>query len=822
MAKGARVPSTPSPMLTKDDLRRALPDTSSTYRLPGLDGTAEIVRDGYGIPHVRAGTGHDAFFGQGFATAQDRLWHMDYDRRRAYGRWAEFAGKAAVEGDVLMRRLDIAASVRRDYRALNAEAKAMLDAYADGVNAFVKSTRVLPAEYALVGGKPERWRAWDCLAVYKMRHILMGGYEEKLWRARLVNTLGPERAASLYGGYLPGQMVIVPPGAVYDGPLADALETFRALRAEVAWLGGASTPDPQPRGGEGRGLRVEGRTGTESNNWAVSGSRTASGKPLVAGDPHRGLDTPNVYYQVHIACPEFDAIGLSFPGFPGLPHFGHNRYAAWCVTHAMSDYQDLYIERFRAGVQGSGPRVRGSGNGVQSVEYEFKGRWRKARVKHETVKVRGGKDVAVDVVVTHHGPVIVGGPPDGKGIAFKYTATDGANTFAECIPPMLRATGADALEESMRGWVDPCNNFTFADVHGDIRYLNRGRVPMRSVANNWLPVPGWTGEHEWTGFIPFEELPRIKNPPNGYLVTANNKIAGKEYPHHLSWDYAPEYRYRRIYERLGRITRATVADMSSVHAERVSMPAQALVPLLLKTRPADERSRRALEHLRGWDGSMEADSVAPAVYSAFRLKLQERLARRLLGPLADEVLGSGGRAVPGHMRQLEAMFVAKAKAEDTSVLPPGTTWATVLAEALREGAAMLAEKYGEDMKGWTWGKVHYTRPRHTLSDAFPRMAALLDPPTLPMGGDGDTPQNTSFSPREPFVITATSVARYVFDTGDWERSAWVVPLGASGHAGSPHYADQARTWGGVGLVPMTYGWEKVREGAESVQRLERG
>ncbi|MDA1188836.1 MAG: penicillin acylase family protein [Chloroflexi bacterium] len=771
--------------LTKQDLQHALPDTTSTYRLPGLDGAVDIVRDGYGIPHVNATTTHDVFFGQGFATAQDRLWHMDYDRRRAYGRWAEFAGKSGVDGDVLMRKLQIEASVRRDYRALNGEAKAMLDAYADGVNAFIKSTKTLPAEYALVGGKPERWRAWDCLAVYKMRHITMGGYEEKLWRARMVNVLGPERTASLYGSYLPGHMVIVPPGAVYDGALADGLAVFQKLRRDVEWLS-----------------EVDGG----SNNWAVSGSRTASGKPLVAGDPHRGLDTPNVYYQVRLRCPEFDAIGLAFPGFPGMPHFGHNADVAWCVTHAMSDYQDLYMERFRKG----------------GAEYEFKGKWKKAKTKQETVKVRDGEDVAVEVVVTQHGPVILGEPKNGHGIAFKYTALDGPNVFAESIAPMLRAANADAMEESMRGWVDPCNNFTFGDVHGDIRYLNRGRVPIRSAANHWLPVPGWTGKHEWEGSIPFEELPRIKNPSNGYLVTANNKIAGKDYPYHLSLDYAPEYRYRRIYERLDAIKKATVADMRSVHAERVSMPAQALVPLLLKTTPADERSKRAMEHLKGWDFKMEAGGVAATVYSAFRLKLQERLVRHLLGPLADEVLDSGGRAVPGHMRQLEAVFVAKAKEGDTSVLPPKTTWPQVLAEALKEGVAMLTKRHGEDMASWTWGKVHYTRPRHTLSVSFPQAVALLDPPTVPIGGDGDTPQAATFSPQEPFVLTSTSVARYIFDTSDWEKSRWVVPLGASGHPGSPHYADQARTWGNVEDIPMTYDWATVQQQAETAQRLERG
>lgn len=770
--------------LTEADLQRALPDMSSTYRLPGLDGSIEIVRDGYGIPHVRATTMHDVFFGQGFATTQDRLWHMDYDRRRAYGRWAEFAGKAAVEGDLLMRKMQIGASVCRDYQALNQEAKMMLDAYSSGVNAFIKSTKTLPVEYALVDGKPELWRPWDCLAVYKMRHIMMGGYEAKLWRARILNALGPERAASLFESYLPGHMVIVPPGEIYDGQLANGLATFQRLAQDVDWLS---------------------ETDSGSNSWALSGSRTISGKPLVAGDPHRGLDTPNVYYQIHLKCPEFDAIGLAFPGFPGMPHFGHNSKVAWCVTHAMSDYQDLYMERFKD----------------EGGKYEFRGQWRRAKITPEIVKVRGAVALDMNSTETLHGPVIIGDPKEGKAISLKYTALDGPNRFSECIVPMLRTENADEMKESMREWIDPCNNFVFADVGGSISYLNRGRVPIRSEANHWLPVPGWTGEHEWQGFIPFEEVPYIQNPKDGILVTANNKIAGKEYQYHLSLDYAPEYRYRRIYDRLELINNSRVEDMQDIHAERMSIPAATLIPLLLKVVPLDKQSKRAMEHLKSWDFSMESDAVAPTVYSAFRLKLTEKLIRHLVGSPAEDLLGAEA-FLSGNMHQLEAAFVAKANGDDTSLLPQGKSWMELMAEALKEGVGMLTSRFGEEMESWTWGRVHYTRPRHTLSEAFPEISALIDPQPVAVGGDGDTPQAASFSREDLFVLTSTSVARYVFDTNDWEKSVWIVPLGASGHPGSPHYSDQTQFWQNVDCIPMTYDWNKIRKQAVSTQRLDQG
>ena len=334
--------------------------------------------------------------------------------------------------------------------------------------------QTLPIEYSMAGARPEAWRPQDCIAVFKVRHILMGVFEGKLWHARLVRELGPERAAELLKGYQPGHLLIIPPGAEYDGPAADALEELT-------------------NGAEAVNLLKE--TDVGSNSWVLAGGRTASGKPLMAGDPHRGLDVPNVYYQNHVSCPDFDVIGLSFPGCPGFPHFGHNSSVAWCVTHAGADYQDLYIERFDE----SSPN-----------RYQFKGEWKTAEVRRETIEVRDGDPVEIDLTVTHHGPIVAGDPSSGHALAFKYTSTAGPNHGVESIRSMLDAGSTDEMDEAMRQWVDPCNNFMFADVGGNIGYLNRGQVPIRSMANAWLPVPGWTGSQAWDGIIPFEELARSK------------------------------------------------------------------------------------------------------------------------------------------------------------------------------------------------------------------------------------------------------------------------------------------------------------------------
>jgi penicillin amidase len=762
----------------------ALPDLASLRRLPGLVDAVDVWRDPDGVPHARAATAHDAFFAQGFVHAQDRLWHMEYDRRRAYGRWAELVGPAGAAQDVLARRLGLGRSARADYAGAAAETRAMLDAYAAGVNAFLATTDAWPVEFELLEARPEPWAPWDSLAIFKIRHVEMGPWQMKLWRARLVRHVGPRLAAYLCPGTAPAPMLIVPPGAVHGGPAPDAVEALARGDAVLAslpsWIGG-------------------------SNSWALSGARTASGRPLVAGDPHRALDTPNCYYQNHLACPDFDAIGLSFPGVPGLPHFGHNRHVAWCVTHAMADYQDVFIERF---------------DPTDPTRYEWGGEWRRAEVRREVVGVRGGAPIDVPVTVTHHGPVVLGDPATGHALALRYTATAEVNRTFDAFVPMLRAVSADELEAAMRPWVEPGNNLVFADVHGTIGYRTRGVVPVRAAANAWLPVPGWDGAHEWGGAIPFEQMPAMRDPPTGWIATANSRIVGADYPHYLGLDYAPDFRTRRLAERLRDLREATVADMAAIHGDRASIPARALVELARRIEPLDAGSRAALGHLRAWDGTMDPDSPAATVYAAFRARLLRAVLGPVLGPLAGDAFARVPGAPVAHMARLRGRLADWIREDDRTLLAAGGDWGSAMARALAEAAATLRERLGPDLASWAWGRLHATRPSHPLSAVFPDHAGLLDPPSVPAGGDGDTVQAAEFVPAAGFELTLTSVARYVFDLGDWERSAWIVPLGASGHPASPHYADQARDWAAVRLRPMRFGWTRVAAEAESHQRLE--
>ncbi len=772
--------------INRESLASFQPDTTSMVSLPGLKEEATVYRDPQGIPHGRAGCTWDAFFIQGFYTAQDRLFQMDYDRRRAYGRVAELVGPGALAQDKLMRSFRLEASAEADLEVVSEAARVMLEAYAAGVNSFIETTSTLPVEYGLLKSPPEPWRTHDALGVFKVRHILMGVFEQKLWRARLLRQLGAEKMAALCPGYQKGQLVIVPPGKEYEGAVDGVADL---LREAESWMQPMDTIE------------------VGSNNWVLAGERTASGSPILAGDPHRGLDTPNVYYQNHVACPEFDVIGLSFPGVPGFPHFGHNQRVAWCVTHTGADYQDLYLERLCAGT---------------SPSYEFKGQWLPLEVHHETVEVRGQAPVQMDVPVTHHGPVIGGGVDSGVGLSFRYSATCQAQPWADALLNMLKVDSTQAMDAAMRCWVDPANNFLYADVDGNIAYLTRGRIPVRHEANRWVPVPGWDGEHEWEGDVPFEELPRSTNPACKYIVTANNRVTREDYPHYIALDFAPGFRADRLTHRLLKLSEATVDDMAGIHSEKISIPAVFLAPKLASLEVDHPLAEAVRKGLSDWDGEMSPNLVAPTIYSATKDRLVRKVLEPILGPLAAEAFSPTGRGGPGHVARLRSHFPSMVQSDDRSLLQEGCDWTLMMSEAFVEALNELSQRLGPDVTTWLWGRVHHTRPRHPLSAFFPELDGLLDPPSVPMGGDGDTPQAGSYSPGDQFVMTSMSVSRYAFDLADWEGSRWVVPLGSSGHPGSAHYADQAPVWQQVTMLPMTYNWDTLASEAESCQTVQPG
>ena len=788
--------------LTQADLADALPDLESTIRFGELDGAVDIARDAWGVPHIRATTEHDAFFAQGFATAQDRLWHMDYDRHRALGRWSEYVGESGLGEDRVMRTFGVEQAAKADLAVCSPAAQAMLEAYAAGVNAFIETTASLPVEYRLVEAEPEPWATWQSLAVYKVRNMLMGTFEMKLWRARLALALGSERAASLFPSYPKDGLVSVPPGETFGELDLDCRDELTAAAEELGWLGVERPHGQDPRSGEADG---------GSNAWVIGGARTASGLPLVAGDSHRGLDTPNVYYQVHINCPSFRCSGYSLPGVPAMPHFSHNQAVAWGMTHGFGDYQDLYIERFRE-----------AGGGL---EYAYRGDWLAAEVANETLAVRGGTAETLAVVRTRHGPIVAGDPQAGHGLAFQHTGTKSGTAWPNTLYELLVAKNADEAEEALREWTEPVNNFVYADVHGQFGYRYRGRIPVRSRANAWAPVPGWTGEHEWQGQIPFDEMPHARNPDAGFVVTCNNAPTTAAYPHYINTFFAPDWRARRITTRLGAIPdgTATPEDMAAIHADRESIPARLLIERLRSFEPDAPLAREMRDILVDWDGRMDRSSAAAAIYGTVRTYLFADIVKAALGPIAGAALvpaGHIGRGAGGHAGALYTRALRALAADDDSALPGEATWATLIESALNQAADELVSLLGPEASSWHWGALHRTRPRHALSRAFPESASLLDPPRVATHGDGDTPLAGAYSMIDKFSATVMSVNRYIHDPSDWRNSRWIVPLGASGHPGSPHYADQAPMWADVETIPQLWDWDDIVDAAETRQTLE--
>lgn len=780
--------------------------------VPRPGGEVVIVRDGYGIPHVKAGSAGDAWFGMGFACAQDRLFQMEYDRRRAAGRWAEVAGPAAVPGDVLARRMSITAAAQADVAVMSAPVRTMFEAYAAGVNQVIGSgaqpATLAAALAAALGGPPGRagiepWQPWHSVAAYKVRHILMGQWQHKLASAGVLARAGAAAFGQLDTRPPAGSPLSVPPGGRLARVIAEAADDVARAAPHLGFL-------------------AEAEPG--SNAWAVSGRRTAHGGAVLCNDSHRALDSPNVYWQCHLDCPGFAVIGAAFPGVPGFPHFGHNGRVAWAITHASADTQDLYLEWFDESRPGW---------------YRTQDGWAQAQRRTETIGVRGADPVTTEIWTTRHGPVVHGNPARGMAIALKYTATCRPGRGFEPLLPMLAARDAEELADAQRDWVDPVNNLVAADTGGHIAYQARGELPVRSSpAHRRLPVPGWDGSCEWTGTVPFERMPRSLDPGTGFVMTANNAIVDGDEPY-ITHTFSHPFRAERIRECLAGTGPHTVERLAGMQADLVSWPARAWSRLLGGLGPQrEEAAERARVMLAGWDGELRGDCAPALLYGCFQRALAEALYRPLLGEdtwrwfasgevatsethirrwLANDVwtlLGGPAGPARGEPGDDQAGDDQAGRTSDTArerriraVLP------AVLAAAWRQASA-AAGKAGDGGDGrdggWRWDACHRTRAARVL-------AGQAVPPRTGLGGDADTIQAAAYGwqPGTPFDITVLSVYRQVVDLADPASASFVIPGGASDDPASPHFADQLAEWAAHRRVPMLFRWVDVTAAARS-------
>ena len=730
-----------------------------------------IYRDEWGIPHVRARSVHDAFVGQGYVHAMDRFWQMDASRKQMEGRWAEWVGPAGLAADRLARRLRAAAASIRDYQALGPDARAMVDAYTAGVNACLRSHPPAP-EYELLATTPEPWRGWHCIAAMRQRGYLMGSLWFKLWRAAAVAVVSPEDLAKLRYDDGGADRLCIPPGADatrWIATLADLREPIQALGL----------------------LAATAATDGGSNNWALAPGRTTTGRPILAGDPHRAFELPGMYAQLHLACDEFDAIGFTVPGVPAFPHFGHNGHAAWGVTHAFADIHDLYVEQF---------------DRADPDRYLLRGEWLQAETASEDIAVRGLTPETVTIVTTVHGPVVAGDPATGAALTLKSVQFFDLDRSIDCLLPMLRADSVDALFHAVRGWGLIDHNLVAADTGGHIGHLVRAVLPRRPAVNGWLPVPGWTGEYEWDGIIPAEQMPRTDDPGRGYLVTANNRVVSAipATGDYFCTDALPPYRARRIEELIDRLGTASPDNMTAIHRDDVSASATLFQAALADAVPASAAAAAVRDVVLAWDGRMSPDSAGAACYSRLRWELARIVGRQsgLAGPVAPsgDVARLGLLAGVSGVSHLWWMLPALLRFDDRS-FSGGRTWPALLAEALDALADLPVDV--------PWHQVHAAALTHPLSALLPDAPAGLSPPGAGVGGDNETVWATGCRAESGTAAVYGAIARYVFDVGDWDNSRWIVVSGASGDPASPHYLDQHDAWSRCELVPMRYDWAAI-------------
>ncbi|GAA2391941.1 penicillin acylase family protein [Streptomyces coeruleofuscus] len=693
----------------------------------------EIYRDAWGIPHLRAGSAAELAHAQGLVTARDRAWQLEIERHRAQGTSASFLGGSALAWDRFARRARLDDTARRCFTELerrDPETADWLRAYVDGVNGGLAAGADAAPEFARAHLAPGTWHPWTPLGVWLATHILFAGFPAKLWREQVAAHLG-----------------------------ADAIGLF-------------ATDGPGTSG---------------SNGWLVSGERTVTGRAVIAGDPHRWIEDPGVYQQIHLSCPEFDVVGLAVPGVPGIAHFGHTGTVAWAITNAMADYQDLYRERLRrtgAGVEALGP------DGI----------WRRAARHTEVVEVAGEEPVEVEVIETDRGPVIVGGPEGLDGdpfdpadpsdapvaISLRHPPRVTGDLGFGSLLPLLRARRVADVDRAFDRWAEPVNVVQAADTEGGVLHRVAGRVPLRAEANRLRLVPAWEPGHAWQGW---QETPRA-GLTDGVAVMANQR--GPAEP--LGVEFAPPHRHDRITALLAGKDRWSAADMPALHTDTHLASASALLDHVRNLDALTPGASALRDRLLAWNRRMDADSAGAALYSAVRGAVVRQLAAHpalgALGtpPAYPEVFRPWLALLPRVGFALEHLLRAE---ELYGIDRPSAVRAAVEEVAARPPAGV-------------WGDTHRLAPWRALEPETP-----YDEPGL--SGDHDCVLCTSGVPGLTDRAARGPAARYVWDLARREDSRWVVPFGASGVPGSPHHRDQLPLWLAGDLVPVVTDWTLLKK-----------
>ncbi|TJY42614.1 penicillin acylase family protein [Cohnella pontilimi] len=731
-------------------VRGSLPVMKGTLEIAGLEHPVSVWRDSNGVPHIEAHNEHDLYMAQGFVTAQDRLFQMDLSRRQASGQLSEVIGEQTLERDKFFRAFGLRRAAEASLAKYSAEAKNVLAWYAQGVNDYIKMAKdsgSLPVEFRILGYTPTDWGPVDSLAIGKyMAYDLGGHWQGQVFRYQLLQKVSKEMALELFPSYPEGGATIIQ--AARDNPVD--------LQATVA---AAAIPDPF----------------NGSNNWVISAQKSASGKPMLANDPHLGLSTPSIWYETHLQAPDLQVSGVIFAGVPGII-VGHNEHIAWGVTNVGPDVQDLYIEKR---------------NPNNPNEFEYRGKWESAKLYHEQIKVKGAPPVDYPVAVTRHGPIISEFANDHQpdtALALRWTALD-ATTELEAVQRFGKAHNWDEFKEALTYFDAPAQNFVFASDDGTIAYRANGKIPIRKNGDSLLPVPGWTDEYEWTGYIPWDELPTTVNPPKGYISTANNKVIDDSYPYHISNSWAEPYRQTRIQQVLDSKQVLQIEDLQKLQFDRHNLLAEEFLPGLLSAvqkkgslRPIDQE---AFDLLKDWNKQDDPEQGGPLVFALWISQLEEVIFKP---EVTDEM-----------MKMFEDKAIVRDELLRKSLAGKKEPWIDtkggIEAVALRSFQLAVdeaADRQGKKTAKWQWGKFHRVDFAHPLGAVKP-LDLFFNAKAVPMGGSRATVGAAGWN-NETGEVTHGGAWRTVIDLANPRKSFNVVGPGQSGHLLSRWYHDQVDEW----------------------------
>ncbi len=727
-------------------LMSSLPRIDGRLVVPGLEQSVTIQRDSLGVPAITARSSHDAYFALGWTHAQDRMWQMELQRRVGAGRLAEAVGEAGLVSDRFMRTLGLYRLAELSLAALDQPTRAALDAYADGVNAWLTEHRHrLPLEYTVLRLTPEPWRPADSMVWQKTMALqLAGNWQDDVLRGQLAGQLDPKRIQELF-----------------PAPPAEAPVTLTPD-------GGRALLDIVPEAA---------RPTLASNIWVVAGSLTATGKPLLANDPHLAFRAPIPWYLASIDAPGLTLSGATVPGMP-FHIIGHNRRIAWGFTSTGADTVDLFVEKL-----------------VGDGAYKTPGGSRPFTTREETIRVKGGGDVLLKIRETRHGPVIsdlaaagnLGGP--GEVVAFSAVALGGADTGLQALLRLNLAGNWTAFVAALKDLQAPVLNIGYADTVGNIGFYTAGRLPIRKSGNGTLPARGWTGESDWTGWVPFAKLPQTLNPRSGLLINANNKVVGDSYPYLITATWPDGYRAQRIRDLLAPLRRMSLADMSAIQGDAVSLPAQEIKELLTTVEFKSAGARKAAHLVAEWDGTASRDRAEPLILAAWLDRLNRAIFADELGERFDSVRSLRPQ------RLIEALTRRRHWCDDVTT-PEPESCDDLIERSLDEALKDLATTWGADMTRWKWGDAHRARFDNPILGRVPLLGRFAN---LDIASDGDDFTISRGSYRPDSSATGFSHdhgpgLRVVFDLADLNNSRFGIATGQSGHVLSRHYSDMLAAW----------------------------